>query len=565
MSKELCITTDIIDDLLRAGRHYTKDDLDRVMAYAASLGVKRYQWVFTSTSALYDDDSPAGYDLLGEACEAAHRHGMRFDVQFKTFEDANQNNVFPHTFPVPAGSCSMYHPNGRIHSVGPFLIKHPDMQLARLPGADEDPGGRITALRLVKFDDGPVPFGPDDLTILSSSYNGGYRQYDGPVKFSETVEWRPGFPYTDEGKRIVTLGGLHLPEDTNFIVLRCNVKDKCGGFFNAIERLVELVNDKGEIIPCTPGLGCPSREAVQKRYERIRDSARLELTRYMRHPEVRRCIFERDRSLEEFQQMRRFPRHWEDVDLCEVDEVALTRGKLRYATGQASPVYPGVRRYWLDHVKFCIDRHVDGVNIRPTSHNRSYEPWLYGFNEPVIEQSEHPGQTEEARRINGEAFTQFLREARELLHRNGKELGVNVLGLYFRHADGAPDSTPFPRNIEWQWKTWVSELADYVELQGAPKLRPENIKLVTDRIGLAAREAGIPFIYRCSSRGRGQNLRFEGPYPTLKWEMDFVQHHPDVTEYNLYEMAQFGRINERDEWEGSPDIADLVKSRWWQR
>ncbi len=262
--------------------------------------------------------------------------------------------------------------------------------------------------------------------------------------------------------------------------------------------------------------------------------------------------------------MRKFPRHWEDVDLCKVNEVAVARGKLRHATGQANPVYPEVRRNWLDQVQFCVDRNVDGVNIRPASHNRAYEPWMYGFNEPVIEQSQFPGHTEEARRINGEAFTQFLREARELLHRHGKELGVHVLGLYFRHADGAPDSTPFPRNIEWQWKTWVRELADYVELQGAPKLRPENIKEVTDRIGLAAREAGIPFIYRCSSRGRGHNLRFEGPYPTLEWEMNFVQHHPDVTEYSLYEIAQFGRINDQDEWEGSPDIAALIASRWWR-
>ena len=562
MPKELCVTTDYPDDALRAGRHYTKGDLDRMMAYVAALGVRRYQWVFDTIWSLYDENNPVGYDLLAEACEAAHRHGMRFDVQFKPFEDALQGSVLPHTFPAPAGSCCMNHPSGLIHCLRPFLVEHPDMQMARLPGTDEDPGGRIAELRLFKHDDGPAPFGADDLTILSSSWNGGYRVYEGPVVFSETVEWRPGFPYTDEGKRVVTLGGLELPDDTRFVVIRCNAG---GSFFNAIERLVEMVNDKGDVIPSMPGYGCPSREAASQRYERICASARLELTRYTRDPEVRERIFDRDRFLEEYQEMRRFPRHWEDVDLCQVDEVAVTRGKLPYATGHANPVYPEVRRYWLDQVKFCIDRNVDGVNIRPATHNRSYEPWVYGFNGPVVAQSRHPGHAEEARRINGEAFTQFLREARELLRRNGKELGVHVLGLYFRHADGAPNSTPFPRNIEWQWKTWVHELADYVELQGAPKLRPENIKEVTDRIGLAAREAGVPFIYRCSSRGRGHNLRFDGPYPTLEREVDYVQRHPDVTEYNLYETAQFGRINEKDEWEGSPDIADLVASRWWRR
>jgi len=66
----------------------------------------------------------------------------------------------------------------------------------------------------------------------------------------------------------------------------------------------------------------------------------------------------------------------------------------------------------------------------------------------------------------------------------------------------------------------------------------------------------------------GMNIRtpalvhFDGPYPGLAREMDWVRKHPDVTAYNLYETANFSRFNKDGRFEGSPDMAELVRHHW---
>ncbi|MCA1809466.1 MAG: hypothetical protein LC725_08470 [Lentisphaerae bacterium] len=86
--KELWVTVDYFDDVLRAGRLYSREDLDAMMAYVASLGASRLQWIVDTAWTLYHADSPQGFDLLNVASEAAHRHGLRFDAIFKPFEGA---------------------------------------------------------------------------------------------------------------------------------------------------------------------------------------------------------------------------------------------------------------------------------------------------------------------------------------------------------------------------------------------------------------------------------------------------------------------------------------------
>ena len=554
--KQLCVSSDFMDDLFRAGRHFEKRDLDDLMAYSASLGAGRHEWVLDTTWTLYDDDGPVGFDLLAAACDAAHRHGMRFDVVFKPFEGALAN-VLPHTLPRPDGTPILDEPIGLVHAVRPFVAAHPEMRMARRPDDDADPGGRVAAIRLVKNDDGPARFGIEGLSIWTSRRNGGFDRYEGPVAFSEGLEWRSVFPYRDCQCRVLTLGGLDLPEDARFFLIRCERRDEAGDFTNAIEQLVELVDERGEVIPSMPS---PRRVDGERMLERASRIARFELTRYARRPEVRDLLQDRERFLADCRDMYRFDSWWEDVALDRVGEVAVARGRPRHIIGALNPIYPEVRQDWLDHVRFCIDRGVDGVNVRLASHNRPYEPWAYGFNEPVLERMAHRGNVAEARRINGEAYTRFLREAADLLHAHGREMGVHVHGLVFRHDDRHADNSPLPCNIDWQWETWIREIADYVEFRGANMLRPENVREVTDRIGLAAREAGIPFIYQCA---RSTSIvHFDGPHPGLAREMAWLRRHPDVTFYNLYETANFTRFNPDGRFEGSPDIAELVRRLW---
>src|SRR5690606_4562108 len=65
------------------------------------------------------------------------------------------------------------------------------------------------------------------------------------------------------------------------------------------------------------------------------------------------------------------------LDACGIAPVA--RGKCEYLPGALHPIYPQVRAYWMDWVRFCIDRGADGVNFRVSNHSdRSHEQSEYG-------------------------------------------------------------------------------------------------------------------------------------------------------------------------------------------
>lgn len=557
MTKQLWTTVDYIDDVLNANRHYTPDDLDAMMKYNASLGCTCVQWIFDTIWTLYDDDAPGGFDLLETACNAAHRHGMKFIVIFKPFEGATAGNtgLLPHGLGLSADAPVIREMSGYLQTCRLQVIEHPEWSVAR-PATDAvDPGGRIAAVRLVKSDDAPSPFAGGDLSIWTSNRNGGYVRYHGPVDLSDRLNWRFIFPYSDQPYRVVTLGGLELPKDTQYVMVR----RETGGepFANEVEHIAELVNEGGQVIPSTPALR-PVKP--QQLYDTFKRKVELELTRFARRPEARAIVGDRERFLNLCEGMYSFDAGWERASLDRGQAIVIARGKSRWRTGDMHPIYPEVRQNWLDHVRFCIDRGVDGVNMRVDNHNLFYEPYCFGFNPPVVERMTTPNNFAEARRINGEAYTQFLREAAEMLHAAGRQMGVHVHGHMLRHDDRAANAHLVPMHFEWQWEQWVKEFADFIEFRGAANFRPENQLALADRIGLAARDAGVPMVYQ-SMRG-GPVVHYNGPHHALAAEMDRVRHHPDVAAYNLYEVADFTRIDPHRGFEGSTDIADLIRRHW---
>lgn len=555
--KRLWMTTDFMDDLFVAGRHFDKGELDAMMAWSASLGTECHQWILDTIWTLYDDDGPAGFDLLAEACDAAHRHGMRFHVIYKPFEGGldHLRVILPTTLPRFEGDLTLDEIRGRMYAVRPFVAANPHLRIERR-AADRDPGGRITAIRLIKDDDKASPFTLDDISILTSDRNGGYLPYGGPIDWSEHLGWRPRFPWRDTPSRVVTLGGLDLPRSATYLLVRCRRSGAPAGFANAVENLVELVNERGQVIPSTP---CVRRADTEGMWARLKRTVDLDLGRHTRRADVRPLLRDRDWFLEQWRDAHSFDAGWEDVDFLSAKELAVARGKARHNAAALHPIYPQVREHWLREVQFCIDRGVDAVNFRTAHHARPYEPWAYGFNQPVLDQMTDPGNIAEARRINGSAYTQFLREARDLLHRHGRQMGVHVHSLMLRHDDRAANSLQFPGNFEWQWETWIRELVDFAEYRGATYLRPENQREVMDRFGLVAREAGKPLIYQSI---RGAVGHFQGPHPALAWEMDWVRQHRDVAGYNLYETADFTRLLPDGRFEGSPDVAALLQEHW---
>ncbi len=581
MHKSLCCTTDFTDNLTcpRGHEHgsgaeahlFTREDIDALMAYCADMGADRHEWILGNNNSLYDADSPLGYDLMRVACDAAHRYGMRFDVVLKPFDAGGYglNRKLPIGLPKQAGVPFIEERDGIVHGVHPFVAAHPEMRLEREASSAFDPGGPVRSIRLIAHETAATGIQPGDLSIWTSSDASGasIEPYTGPLSWRETVEYRPLLRYQDLSCRVLHLDGLELPASAQFIVIRCE-RPGDGRLFNHVNHVAELVQADGRFIPCMPVPGpitAGDREALHR-------SALLGYNRYLSHPDVRGVLDDEDQSAALCQATNRLrstcaaPGDPTSIELKMEpgQQLVLMRGKLRYLGSALNPAYPEVRENWLDQVRFCIQRDVDGVNIRTQGHNWVVDPWAYGFNPPTMARVQQEGNVAEVARVNGLAYTQFLRDAALLLHAAGKEMGVHVyttmIGTEDRPGVWYHDSL-VPRNIEWPWETWIREIADYVEFRGAFTMRPENLRRAVDLIGLTAREAGIPFIYQ-SSRANGV-VTFDGPHNHLGWEIDtVVRPHPDIGVYNLYETACFTRFDADGRFEGSPRMAALVRRLW---
>lgn len=558
-AKELCVSTDFLDDLLNAGQVYDEKHIDDMMAYCASMGATRHEWIMDTIWSMYDSYA-GGFDLLKVACEAAHRHGMRFDVVYKPFEGALLHPMYmlPLDFPRPQGVSLLQEPWAMTCATRPFLAKNPRLRMARVPG-DEDPGGRIAAVRLIKDNDGPLSFSAGDLTLWSSEVNGRFERYSGPMSFHETTQWRRRFPGTDQPCRIVTLGDLNLPASHRFLRISCRPQAS-PSFTAEVENLVELVNDVGMVIPSTHSQGKVNSEAL---YHRTCQLQELGICKYLQQDDVRAILADRQRFQDLCQDFYRFEAGGDTLHtLDKAGEIVVMRGKATTVGGALCPAYPQVREHWLEEIKYCLERNVDGVNFRMTSHSRPAEPWHYGFNEPVTRQMTGPGNRAEAAMLNGQAMTLFIKQAAQMLHHAGKELGIHVNALQFQWDDRHGQAHgPVLQNINLEWEQWIAnQWVDYVEFRGADMLRPHNLKRVIDHIGLVTRQAGLPFIYQ-SSRGN-KIIHLQGPYPHLEHEMGTLYQHPDIQFYNLYEIASFSRLDAQHGFEGSEELASMVKNTW---
>ena len=235
--------------------------------------------------------------------------------------------------------------------------------------------------------------------------------------------------------------------------------------------------------------------------------------------------------------------------------VAAACGKPEFIPGHLHPIYPEVRKYWLDVIQFCLNCGVDGINIRASNHTLSPESFEYGFNEPVLKASK--GRTDFATisKINGDAYTLFLREVQKLVKSRGKSLTIHLETELI-----IPDNRPgkinsYPFNFEWQWETWVKEIADELEIRGIYQLRPWNFEKAVDIFSAVTRTANKPLYLQGDFHG----MSFDGPFFSTEAEIDFVKKHPGIDGYVFYETANITRISDADEVEGNQEIVNLLK------
>lgn len=551
--KKLIATTDYACNIGQC--IFERSHLDDLHKYLSSIGVTRHHWIYEPT---YDHCGiyTNGFDLIAEAVKSAHAYGIELYVEFKPFEGGGHGAALPLTLPFPEGVCALKDIRGIHTGSRPFVAANPHLSLKRRLGTYEvnDP---VTTIRLVKGDNNPIRFHLEQLTIWTSPTNNRFEKYGGSVSYRESVEWRPTYPKSSEC-RIIHLEGLQLPAGHNYILIRCTIAGKSSDFTNERGNIVELENVQGSAVPfiLSTGKGEYNSNIISPLEQKI--------NRYIRQPEVFSELNDPGKVRQHYQDFYSFDETiltWIPYTFDKEGYIAIACGKPEYMLGNLHPIYPEVREHWLDLLRYCLVRGVDGINIRTANHTRSPEDWEYGFNEPVIEAAGGRMDYPLIRRINGDAYTQFLREARELVKSYGKMLSIQVYSQMLMPDDRVWRTNYIPANFEWQWETWVKEIADELEFRGAWTLRPENLRQVVETFNAVTTAANKPFYFQ----GNMKEISFDGPFHFTEQELDWFINEPDINGFVLYETNKFTRLNKQRQIEGSPELKKLLRNYSFQK
>lgn len=567
--KRLYATTDYADNIIinhrgsrygipvnRTPEYYANNEcfmnvkqLDDLHKFLASMGVKRHQWIVDIMWTLYED-YPHDFDLLEEAVKSAHKHGLEFYAEIKPWEGGAFGIILPGTMPCPKESGAYHDLRGVFTGMRRFEALHPELSLKRKSGTFESPEP-VSAIRLIKRDDSPTRLKAEDLTVYTSATNNRFEPYKGPVTFRETIERRLRFPYWKQC-RVLHFENLKIPEGHKYFLVRCSLADENGDFSNEKGNILELVGASGNILPHTLGSG-PVR--IEDHNDFYQSKLFRKVLPYLQTLEVLTEISDPQKMREHYRDFYSFG-DYSLADLITLDKegyVVATCGKPEYLAGQLHPIYPEVRAYWLNMIRFCLDRGVDGINIRTANHTLSPESWEYGFNEPVLNASHGKTDYVTLSKINGNSYTQFLREAQKLVKSRGKSLTIHLeTELIIPDDRGKPSSLPF--NFEWQWETWVKEIADELEIRGTYGFRPWNFAKALDMYCSTAKAANKPIFLQGDFHG----MSFNGPFDCTEEEIKIVNNREDMTGYVFYETANITRLNNNGKLEGSPDVVKVL-------
>lgn len=476
------ICFDFPDDLIYTP--FTRDSLEKLFKLYQSWGVTRIYWIYTwkhrerlwegtlsaSLSRNYEITRRAlRSEFLPAAVRLAHALGMEFYAVYKPFDLAfNQSHPFGTSAARRAGRLDAL--SGRIHWAAECLAQNRLLRIRRRQ--DDIPADldrrRIGAIVLRSDRAGAPANWRGRLEILVSRDNNLYRRYRGPLTFRESA---------GRNGRELALTGLRIREP--YLALRVQGA-RSEKFSNTLAGLVEVYDDQGEKLPFTYGLYARAdfyaslRKRLGATGRKLRDDLVSRGYLFGWHPlggtgYLRTARYALDNAK---------------------GEIALARGKEEYVIGALSPAYPAVRRLFLKHVRECLDAGVDGVDLRVGNHNRSLEWENYGFEQPVLDECRrrgidpYGGAADQRRRlaILGESYTQFVRDAAQLIRQRGKRIHIHV-----SQDEVLGGRLPVP----FEWQQWVHDkLADEITLMTDTPARYDRLTRA------AAAPRGIPRHFR---------------------------------------------------------------------
>ncbi|NQU12261.1 hypothetical protein HQ590_15810 [bacterium] len=476
-SLEVCV--DFLDDLLYAP--YDAGMFDRLFAEFARWGVQRCHWIHygTKQQGLCDHmiGSSENYlktcgnvgEILPTAVRAAQAHGIQLYGLFKPFEMGVYYSDGEGT-PDDQHRTRQRHLGGGLSMLPHFCVDHPELMMARKPGAF-GPAAKQQVYRridLVKSDDRPGAPSVQDLRLYVSEDNNTYRLYQGPLEREERVEeypvWEPtasGGRPTGQTRRARVLRLKNLDLRRRYVALY--VEGREGRFSNSLINLIHVFGERGEERRLTYG--------VLRRTTQMTPDVNGGLL--AQETDFRDVGVEFDVSWGGLPSAVTAGDYLGRIRALDSGEgfLAFAAGKERSPIGRPSPSFPAVREYWLGWVRDILDAGADGVELRIRNHSYHLAWAEFGFEPPVRDEflrryGVDLWQTDDFdrvawRKLRGEGYTEFVRQARQLCTSRQKPLGLHVSPtLEMDPVAGAA------MEIHWDWRTWLTEgLADSVTLK----------------------------------------------------------------------------------------------------
>lgn len=464
------VTVDIFDDLIRAP--FNQKMFNDLFAEFRAWGVRRCHWIHCGERRDgFWDHCPFGAaqnaaktfdavgDMLPAAVRAAHAQGIELIGLIKPLELGLRWSYGEGT-PEARARGRVPRIGGPVSWICRFVPEHPELLTVRRPGTcGEAINSVFDRIDLVKEDDRPAAFTVEQVELLVSDDNATYHPYNGPMQREEVIEEYPVYVHTPSGGkpsgaarrcRVMRLKGLDLRQ--KYFALA--VPEGRSSFTNTLVNLLHVFGEKGEERRLT--------YANQRRWdeaERLQDFRRagFEFDHYFGTPT--NCFAGYDVITEPW-----------TLDGRE-GFIGIARGKDPGPLAHFSPFFPAAREIWLGWAREALDAGADGVEFRVRNHHSDFAWAEYGFEAPMVEAfrtrygvdllSTDDFDRAAFRRLRGEAYTQFYREARRLARARGKSMGLHVsITMDMEPEEGAAMET------HWDWRTWLDEgLADSVTMK----------------------------------------------------------------------------------------------------
>lgn len=579
--KNLHVAVDFGDDLVYAQSPYSRKNIEQMMEYFRRLGVNRVYWIYSHP--WIDGVRPLDTeeDILKVAVECAHEYGMKLYGLVKPFETGTSTSFMPHTVRLPHCDEKYESISGFHLIIHPYILSHPEHCIQSRPQEQND--NPIQEIHLVNSDRNTIRIDKDDLKIWISKINGAFLPYQGEWKLTKTETKKNGSVITK-----LVLQGVSISSDYKYLLITCSRQNDPPSLHNDYSSMIELYDSDGAKIPHSSDQGIM-----------YTDEETYPLSAFLDHVLVRRFgLYEShvpylpEKAGEgvlnwslEFGTGHNIGKRSLDGPSENKDgyrihsHIAAVRGKRTRLLG-LHPAYPEVRQYWLSIIEHCIQAGVDGVDIRVCNHStHTLEPERFGFNDIIVREYKRrygvdvlnePYDETLWRELHGEYFTQYLRQARQLLRQHQLPLQIHVSPNMISGMDrDCWIRNNIPGNFEWPWRKWIDDdLLDAITLKNCTFTfgHPEERLAFAKNVQAYAKDRGKK-VYWCSHNFKCDRERLEFRLTQhkdqLKEQIRMVKESPNLDGLILYEAAQMTRRDKNTgKVRGSSQIEQMINTLW---